>query len=80
MSLDANPDTPWRATTTMEPTVHHVRRSAKQAPKPDADAPSVATGPHYHVIRAPLYVPPPQAAARAGADDFLQCKSLGTLC
>lgn len=77
MSLEINPATPWRATTTLEPTVHHVRRRLKNLAPPET---SVATGPHYDVIRAPRYVPPPRAAVRPGADDFLQCKSHGTLC
>ncbi len=41
---------------------------------------SVATQPNYDLLRAPVYAPPPREAVRAGADDFLRCKSFGTLC
>ena len=41
---------------------------------------TAATPPQYDLRRAPVYVPPERAAVRAGADDFLQCKSHGTLC
>lgn len=77
MSLEINPHTPWRATTTLEPTVHHVRRMLKSLTPP---ATSVATQPSYDVIRAPRYVPPPREAVRAGADDFLRCASFGQRC
>ena len=41
---------------------------------------TAATPPSYDLRRAPVYAPPPREAVRPGADDFLRCKSFGTLC
>lgn len=78
MSGVINPATPWRATTTLEPTVHHVPRSQNKPAPPEPG--QLATAAQYNLREAPTYVPPPRAAVRAGADDFLLCRSVGQRC
>lgn len=63
-------------------------RTAQPLNQPRAAAPQfahapvspVASAPAYNLRTAPVWVPPPRAAVRAGADDFLRCPSHGARC
>lgn len=62
-------------------------RQKKALPTMDDDQDDVpawvgtpALPPQYDVMRAPVYVPPPMASMRPGADSHLKFKSAGHLC